>query len=443
MSQFPEFSPQKIKIGDPVQINLHGKMVSGTVLSTSPAGNYWIKTERGSEVLSKKNDVFPITQQPGEQPPSSKSGVDPDFVPQQISESKVDAIQTGLDIAGVADPTPASDGTNAVISIVRAMKEPKQAKQHIKNAAISAISMIPYIGDFAKAAKVSKGSGNASPAKATDEAPPSTSDVVENVSQDAQSSDEDIFKQFMDDLLRSSQQRTRQSFPNGSRNASVMERIKRRFFQDDSQAANDPTTPGGGGGGDIPPGVGGLTASNPDEENVRKNLGEMKDVVVNLTGKLGKAAAATYAYAETQHFLNRTVVEYNRTLLKFNGELTSAYAQLDANRLYREFQRAQKQAGPMSNLIRAQDEFEGSRQNLVGDWQVIATDVQTLLTKIANIGVKILDYISPFEEIYGMIRKWMPWGDNDKNPFNGQEDIKRLDQIRENVANAQKRGRKV
>jgi hypothetical protein len=62
----------------------------------------------------------------------------------------MDMLQTGLDAAGVADPTPILDGINAGVSVVRAFTDPKNAGSHLVNAGVSAISMVPYFGDVAK-----------------------------------------------------------------------------------------------------------------------------------------------------------------------------------------------------------------------------------------------------------------------------------------------------
>lgn len=65
----------------------------------------------------------------------------------------MDMLQTGMDAIGVLDPTPIADGLNAGISVARAFTDPKNAGSHLVNAGVSAVSMIPYIGDFAKVFK--------------------------------------------------------------------------------------------------------------------------------------------------------------------------------------------------------------------------------------------------------------------------------------------------
>lgn len=60
-------------------------------------------------------------------------------------ELALDLTQMGLDVAGLFDPTPVSDGANGVISLLRG---------DVLGAGISAVSMIPYIGDAAKLGKL-------------------------------------------------------------------------------------------------------------------------------------------------------------------------------------------------------------------------------------------------------------------------------------------------
>ena len=59
----------------------------------------------------------------------------------------MDLTQMGLDVAGIFDPTPISDGANTLISLGRG---------DWLGAALSAISIIPYVGDAAKLGKLGK-----------------------------------------------------------------------------------------------------------------------------------------------------------------------------------------------------------------------------------------------------------------------------------------------
>lgn len=62
-------------------------------------------------------------------------------------ELLLDLGQIALDIAGLVDPTPVSDGLNGLISLFRG---------DFVGAGVSALSMIPYVGDLAKAGKLGK-----------------------------------------------------------------------------------------------------------------------------------------------------------------------------------------------------------------------------------------------------------------------------------------------
>jgi hypothetical protein len=77
---------------------------------------------------------------------------------QQNKQSKLDTLQSALDIAGFEPSVgTAADATNTVISGLRAAlaKEPDQRKKHLINAGISAISMVPF-ADVIKLLKIRK-----------------------------------------------------------------------------------------------------------------------------------------------------------------------------------------------------------------------------------------------------------------------------------------------
>lgn len=72
-----------------------------------------------------------------------------------------DLAQLTLDITGIIEPTPISDGTNAVISVVRSVGslfggDLGGAGGHLGNGVLSAVGIIPYLGDAAKLGKIGK-----------------------------------------------------------------------------------------------------------------------------------------------------------------------------------------------------------------------------------------------------------------------------------------------
>jgi hypothetical protein len=73
----------------------------------------------------------------------------------------LDLLQMSLDLTGIVDPTPISDGSNAVISLGRSISslfsgEWSAAGGHLVNGAISVIGFVPALGDLAKAGKIGK-----------------------------------------------------------------------------------------------------------------------------------------------------------------------------------------------------------------------------------------------------------------------------------------------
>lgn len=106
--------------------------------------------ERGelARALDAGNDNAP--------PPGAAAGAGPD--PVQLG---LDLGQMALDITGIVDPTPISDGTNAVVSVGRSIGSAVsgnwgEAGGHLGNAGISALGIAVGVGDLAKLGKVGK-----------------------------------------------------------------------------------------------------------------------------------------------------------------------------------------------------------------------------------------------------------------------------------------------
>lgn len=65
----------------------------------------------------------------------------------RFKDLSLDLAQIAIDIAGIVDPTPISDGANTIISVARG---------DWLGAGLSIVSMVPYVGDLAKAGKFPK-----------------------------------------------------------------------------------------------------------------------------------------------------------------------------------------------------------------------------------------------------------------------------------------------
>ena len=71
----------------------------------------------------------------------------PEGLDEKQKELYLDLAQMSLDLVGIADPTPISDGSNTLISLFRGKWI---------DAGLSAISIVPYVGDLAKLGKLGK-----------------------------------------------------------------------------------------------------------------------------------------------------------------------------------------------------------------------------------------------------------------------------------------------
>ena len=99
--------------------------------------------EGEEEGKKKKKEIEEVEEEEAPEQPES-----PGFI-----DTALDVGQGLLAVGGVADPTPAMDGINTGISLVRGLfaGDPAKKKEHYTNAALHGISMVPYAGDAAKA----------------------------------------------------------------------------------------------------------------------------------------------------------------------------------------------------------------------------------------------------------------------------------------------------
>lgn len=258
------------------------------------------------------------------------SGQNPASPPVQKGGSALDKGQTILDGVGFAGDAVipgsgvAADGTNAVISLLRAATDRKNAGEHLKNAAISTVSMVPFVGDLAKGLKYNRKRGS-----------------------------------------------------------------------DDGENVND-----GNGGGDGPPDSPSGSPGSDGGDPLEQKATGTRDKVLWLAGAAGKAAGATILAANSMSLLNKTTIEYNRDLVKYNGMISEAYGKLETDRAARSIKQGGELSGPLSGLVESQSRLEDKLQDFQSPWKVIAADIMRVLTEILGIAVATVDLLEPISEIY-------------------------------------------
>lgn len=99
----------------------------------------------GNTCLVIDNQTLARTQMHSSGSIGTDDGLSKAELERQKREIALDLAQLILDLTGIVEPTPVSDGTNTLISIARG---------NWFDAAISAISIVPYIGDLSKVAKL-------------------------------------------------------------------------------------------------------------------------------------------------------------------------------------------------------------------------------------------------------------------------------------------------
>lgn len=306
-------------------------------------------------------------------------------------DTGLDTLQTGLDGLGVADPTPVSDGANAVISLGRAVSDPKNAGTHLMNAGISVVSMIPYVGDLAKGLKyggkamrggrAARGAGKAA---ARGEA-----SAVESVTAKSPS---EQFDEIWDRVS------------NGG-GGPVNNGLGGSGGSGGSGGGGGPASPAGGDDGEPTPG----SAEPVADANVRP----LTDKITEVAGTFGTVVAASLAYAKTTEQLNKVVLEYHRHISGFNGELAQAYGELETGRMRRDMQNAADYGGSVAGLASSQNDLEEALRDFQSPFTEMGTDIQNGLTQLATLAVQAIDFIEPFSELYPMIKEWLGFKDSD------------------------------
>lgn len=129
------------------------------VRQENPAAAGWVEAEIDRNLTPVERGELARALDGGTEgatPPAAANDPGPDPV-----ELGLDLTQLALDITGIIEPTPFSDGSNTVISAGRAIGSLFSgdfggAGGHALNGVLSAAGMLPYLGDAAKAGKIGK-----------------------------------------------------------------------------------------------------------------------------------------------------------------------------------------------------------------------------------------------------------------------------------------------
>ncbi len=333
------------------------------------------------------------------------------------SSSLLDKLQMGLDAAGVVDPTPIADGANAILSVTRAFMDPKNAGSHLTNAGISAISMVPYVGDIAKLFKY--GGKAAKAAEAGSTAASAAGHAAINGAGATRPRGGGIVSSLMS------------LFSGGSAAATG------------GGGGMAGAGSGGNGGGAVPPGgspapggaggngpVGGSTPI-PAITNLLAEIGLLiapfgiLAIAVKATGSAFKSLIDWFDKVGES---SKKMIEENRNLSQWTGQLAASYARLDRERLQREIEAARDMSGPLSRLTTAQSGLEQAQEDYTRPYKQLSTDIQGIVTEIARYGLLVIDILDPINDV---LKMWYDQEKSDKTSRTAAEAAAKLAEARE------------
>jgi hypothetical protein len=335
--------------------------------------------------------VKPVQPQPSE--PSENSG--------SMISGTLDAVQTGLDVAGTVGDAAGgagaiADGANVAISLGRAATDPKNAGKHLFNAGVSLVSMVPGIGDFAKVFKY--GPKAAKEAKAVAGAEKAASKGTGNLADSTPIPGKDQVDAIINRVEQQYAEKTGIPLMGNHGGGSG----------GSGSGSSGGSGSGGSGGNDDASSPGSQPPGDPLSD---KNVKPMTDKITELAGTFGTLVTGGLAYAKTTELLNRAVLEYHKNIQGFNGELSAAYGRLESGRMGRDIQNAQDFGGSIAGLADAQNRLEESMRDFQAPFTEMGTDIQTGLTYLASLAVEIIDILDPFSELYGPLKnsifKWL------------------------------------
>jgi hypothetical protein len=336
-----------------------------------------------SSIVSAQNSNSRPAAPGVEAPPIQNEAGSSNGEPSSLSTA-TDAAQSALDAVGVVDPTPISDGINAVWSLGRAFTDPERRGEHLTNAAISTVSMVPYIGDAAKLLKTGRYAKTAS----------RLSKWNEGASAVTKTTQRGKYREAVGSVL-------------GGRAGGNS--------GDGGEIVEQGSASSGNGGGNIPPTPPGLSPGADDEREgeaaARGFFDQIKgagEAVLAFTGPLSKGYIKLAAFVQGIELLNAGVIGLNRDLAPFNGQLSAAYARGDADQLQRDIRKGNDIAGPMSALIDEQSELKDSLDKIRNPIQAIAYTGLAGLTSIINTVLKYEPMFNIMTFSLQKIAAWLP-----------------------------------
>lgn len=311
------------------------------------------------------------------------------------NQRRLDELQLGLDAVGIFEPTPFADGTNAAISLGRAVKEPGRRKEHLKNAAISAVSMIPYAGDLAKLAKTPRA---AKTLKNFGKAGDYVGNQARGMRQD----------RFESGVLGG-------SGGGGSGEGNDGEG-RGRWRRSGRRNRGSQSSGSGGGGGVVPPitpssGAGAGDDPRKQEEANREldkwtdKLKRSGEKILTFAGPVGAIVAAFIVAVKSIERTNSGILLKQHGLADFNGNIASAYAKLEAEEVRRKIRKGEALDGPVSALTEEQSELRDHMARWTNPIEALSTQVAAWKTEMLNLVLSGVESLPPIASTLWAIEK--------------------------------------
>ena len=323
----------------------------------------------------------------------------------------LDGLQVGLDAVGAIEPTPLADGSNAIISLVRAATEPDRRSEHLTHAAISTVSMIPYLGDLAKGAKYGGKLAKETKVAAASEkaAEKGASRFSESVSTVARSTFSGILSSLVSPSAPGSPNPSASS--GGAASPSAAPASATGSTSAAGSSGGGPGGAGGGGGSGPPSGSGspgsqgfpGGAGGQPQQvDSILKRLWEglrwVFDQLFPLGSYITQATFAFVSFNTALYAANRTQLKLNENLRLYSGEIQAAYMRLEAGRVMRDVARARSLEGNLSGLSDAQNRLERAQEEFTRPLQQVVLNLQTKLTDGVAAILELIDSVEGITE---------------------------------------------